>query len=236
MEELNVKYVTAKLSTKYIKEKKRFNEVVIHDATIDFKLYNELVYTVPYKKSDGICKKNDSELIIATAQNRITLEFQKYDKNSDSAAVTDTTETFYNAFKDCLTERFDIVAGSKSKKVDDAQQKESTENILQTIGIIGVIAQFIFFLIAKFNLKNTYDKEVIGTIQIGNMVGADTAVSHSSSTNGLGVFAVVMMGICCVAFFVLAGLSSKKGTGKGMPVFGVFAVLTIIGGFIVAIY
>lgn len=35
MEELNVKYVTAKLSTKYIKEKKRFNEVVIHDATID---------------------------------------------------------------------------------------------------------------------------------------------------------------------------------------------------------
>lgn len=206
MEELNVKYVTAKLSTKYIKEKKRFNEVVIHDATIDFKLYNELVYTVPYKKSDGICKKNDSELIIATAQNRITLEFQKYDKNSDSAAVTDTTETFYNAFKACLTERFDIVAGSKSKKVDDAQQKESTENILQTIGIIGVIAQFIFFLIAKFNLKNTYDKEVIGTIRIGNMVGADTAVSHSSSTNGLGVFAVVMMGICCVAFFVLAGL------------------------------
>ena len=116
------------------------------------------------------------------------------------------------------------------------KKSEKNENIFKIVGIVSYIAQVVFFLIAKANLKNSYHEEVIGVIRIGDMIGPDTSVTHSSTSNGLAVFAAIMMGVCCVSFFVLAGLSSKKGTGKYMPLFGVFAVLTIIGGFIVAIY
>lgn len=241
MRELNVHFrIKATVSGRNIINKLRFNSVLIQDNKIDFCYNDNIIYTLYYNKSDGVYKKNESEIIIAPRENKVILEFKK---ENDSVDINiDTTDIFYNAFKDYLTEYNDIPVDSNSKKdktktpISEKEQCEKRENIFKIIGIVGVIVQFVFFLIAKFNLKNTYNEEVIGKIQIGNMIGADTSVSHSSSTTGLGVFAAVMMGVCCISFFVLAVLSAKKGTGKYMPLFGVFAVLTIIGGFIVALF
>lgn len=138
-----------------------------------------------------------------------------------------------------ISKRVDVLYEVKFNTTENTltnAMKEKNENTLSVIGIVALIVQFICFFIAKFNLKNNYDEEVIGEIQIGDLVGSDTVVHHTSSTTGFGVFGVIMMGVCCITFFVLAALSSKKGTGKNMPLFGVFAVITIIGGFIVAIF
>ena len=209
---------------------------MIFDNKMEFYFNGNLIYSLSFQKSDGILKKNESEIIIISKQNKINLTFEKVD-NAEEIDI-DTTEVFFNAFKDYLTVRSDLLSlEGQGKNINSKdEKKENTEKVLQLIGILAMFAQFISFLLAKLNLKNSYHEKVIGKIQIGNMIGADTTVSQSTYATNIGVIGAVMMGLCCISFFILAGMSSKIGTGKSMSLFGVFAVITIIGGFIVAIF
>lgn len=246
MEKIEIPYsVNVTITFNNGKESKRINKIIFRNTkgdsyyskadSIDFYYGNDLIQSLEYKKEDGIYKKSSLSFIIAPkSNNRIFLDIRQ-GNSKDNSDVFYHADTLFLDFRGYLDVLYEVNFNTTKKTLTDAE-KEKNEGTLSVIGIIALIVQFICFFIAKFNLKNTYNKEVIGINQIGNMIGADTSVSKATSTTGLGIFAVVMMGICCISFFVLAGLSAKKSTGKYMPLFGVFAVLTIIGGFIVAIY
>lgn len=227
------------------KESKRINKIIFRDTkegsydskvdSIDFYYGNNIIHSLEYKKEDGIYKKSSLSFIIAAkSKNRIFLDIRQ-GNSKDSSDVFNHADTLFLRIRGYLDVLYEVKLNTTENTLTDAE-KEKNESTFFGIGIIALIVQIICFFIAKFNLKNTYDEEVIGKIQIGDMVGSDTVVHHTSSTTGFGVFGVIMMGVCCVTFFVLAALSSKKGTGNSMPLFGVFAVITIIGGLIVAVY
>ena len=102
----------------------------------------------------------------------------------------------------------------------------------KTIAIVGYICfaiQFILFVIAKNTVKNSYSEEVIGTIRIGNMVGADTVTHQSVNTSSLGVFCVIMLFVFFITFIVLGVLSYKEEYEHGFYRHMIFAFITVAG-------
>lgn len=202
------------------------------DIEIEFYCDKDLKHSVECKRKDGIYKTESSKILIAPkSKHEIVMDFSQAKYSYSKVEIPSYTDSMIQELKEHLN-----VFDEKMYKTLLSEESEKFDSKISVAAVFAMIVQVACFIISKINLKNNYQEEVIGKIEIGDMIGADTVVHHTSSTSGLGVFGMIMMCVCCLSFFVMAALSGTKGSGKSMPICGVFAVITIIGMIIVLVY